>query len=197
MTVAKPVRQSLAVATAMLASVPAFAHTGLGEAGGLLQGFVHPVAGLDHVLAMVLVGLLAWQLGGRALWLVPVTFVLVMAVGGALGVAGIEVPFVEAGIALSVVVFGGLVAFGARSPVAVAAGLVGLFAVFHGYAHGSEMPDGVGGMAYAGGFMAATALLHAGGIALGFLVGKAGGLAVRSAGGAAAAAGLGLLAGTL
>ena len=186
-----------------LALVPslAFAHPGHGEAIGFTHGFLHPLSGLDHILAMVLVGIFAWQLGGRALVAVPLTFVGVMALGGALGMAGVPVPFVEVGIALSVVVLGAVVAFGMRAPVAVAMGLVGLFAIFHGYAHGAEMPEAAGGLAYGVGFMAATALLHLAGIAVGFAIGKAsetfGPAVLRTVGGFAAVAGLGLLAGLI
>ena len=197
MTAGKRIPQVLVFAAATLAPTIAFAHPGVGPASGLAHGFMHPVSGLDHVLAMVLVGTLAWQLGGRALWLLPAAFVGMMAAGGALGVAGIGVPFVEAGIALSVVVLGAMVALGVRAPTAITAGLAGLFAVFHGHAHGMEMPAAVGGATYAAGFMLATALLHAAGIALGYLIGRTGGLAVRSAGGVAAIAGFGLLAGVI
>jgi urease accessory protein len=187
---------------ATLALLPgaAMAHTGVGDAGGFAHGFWHPITGLDHVLAMVLIGMLAWQLGGRALWLVPATFVLVMAVGGALGVAGTALPLVELGIALSVVVLGAAVALGIRAPVAVAMGIAGLFAIFHGQAHGAEMPGDASGLAYGIGFMSATALLHLGGLGLGYLVDAAGdryGLVVRSAGGLAAVAGIAILTGAL
>jgi len=134
------------------------------------------------------------------LWLVPATFVLVMAVGGALGVAGIAIPLVELGIALSVVVLGAAVALGIRAPVAVAMGIAGLFAIFHGHAHGAEMPVDASGLTYGMGFMIATALLHLGGLGLGFLIGAAGdryGLVMRSAGGLAAIAGLAILTGVL
>ena len=177
----------------------AFAHTGVGDTAGFAHGFLHPLTGLDHVLAMVMVGVFAWQLGGRALWLVPATFVALMAVGGALGVAGIGVPFVEAGIALSVIVLGAIVALRIQAPVAVAMAVVGLFAIFHGHAHGSEMPESAAGLAYGLGFMLATALLHAAGVGLGFLIGWAaerkGPIVVRTAGAAAALAGVAILAG--
>ena len=190
-----------AAATAILAPAVAFAHTGVGDTSGFVHGFGHPISGLDHILAMVMVGIFAWQLGGRALWLVPTTFVLIMAVGGALGIAGIGVPFVEIGIALSVVVLGAIVAFNVKAPVAAAMGLVGLFAIFHGHAHGAEIPEDAGGVAYAAGFMIATALLHLAGITAGFLIGRAGehygSLVVRVAGGFATVAGLGLLIGVL
>jgi urease accessory protein len=166
-----------------------------------VHGFSHPVSGLDHVLAMVMVGVLAWQLGGRALWLVPASFVGVMAAGGVLGVAGAGVPFVELGIAVSVVALGAMVALGIKAPVAIAMGVVGLFAIFHGHAHGAEMPEDAGGIAYAAGFMIATALLHLAGIGLGFLLGRTdasrGSVFVRAAGGFAAVAGIGILAGVL
>jgi urease accessory protein len=194
----------LALATlatsAALSPTVAMAHTGLGAASGFAHGFWHPIAGLDHVLAMVLVGVLAWQLGGRALWSVPAAFVLVMAVGGALGVAGMALPLVELAIALSVVVLGAAVALGPRAPVAVAIGIAGLFAIFHGQAHGAEMPAGASGLAYGIGFMIATAALHLGGLGLAYLVAAAGdrfGLVLRSAGGLAALAGLAILSGAL
>ena len=188
---------------ATLAFLPtaALAHTGVGHASGFMHGFAHPISGLDHILAMVMVGVFAWQLGGRALWLVPAAFVLVMVVGGVLGVAGIDVPYVETGIALSVVVLGAVVALGVKAPVAMAMGLVGLFAIFHGHAHGAEMLEDAGGLAYAAGFMIATALLHAAGVGVGLLIGKVseshGPAVVRTAGGAAAVAGVGLLTGVL
>jgi urease accessory protein len=195
-------RQAFAAVAALgaLAPTAAMAHTGVGDAGGFAHGFWHPITGLDHVLAMVLVGMLAWQLGGRAFWLVPATFVLVMAIGGGLGVAGIAVPMVELGIALSVVVLGAAVALGIRAPVAVAMAIAGLFAIFHGHAHGAEMPGDASGLAYGVGFMIATALLHLSGLGLGCLIGAAGdryGLVVRSAGGLAAIAGLAILTGVL
>lgn len=197
----KSIVSLIAATAALMTPAAAFAHTGLGETGGLVHGFMHPVGGLDHVLAMVMVGLLAAEIGGRALWLVPATFVAVMALGGALGVAGLPLPFVEIGIALSVVVLGGMVALSRETSMLAASGIVGLFAVFHGYAHGAEMPADADGLAYAGGFMAATALLHAAGIGLGMAVARlntvTGPLLVRSAGALAAVAGLGLLAGTL
>jgi urease accessory protein len=154
-----------------LTPTAAFAHPALGDANGFVHGFMHPLSGLDHQLAMVMVGLLAYQLGGRALWLVPFTFVGVMALGGFLGVMGISIPFVETGIALSVIVLGAIVAFGVKASLAGAIGAVGLFAIFHGHAHGTEMPLGVAGAAYGVGFLLATAVLHALGIFIGFLVG--------------------------
>lgn len=190
---------SLLAALLVLAPGAAFAHVGAGDTSGFAHGFMHPVTGIDHVLAMVAVGVFAYQLGGRALWLVPGTFVLVMAAGGALGMAGIALPHVETGIALSVVVLGAIIALGVKAPVAIAMGIAGLFAIFHGHAHGAEMPSDVAGAEYAAGFMLGTALLHAAGIALGFLLGWVGErysqAIVRVAGALVSIAGVGLLAG--
>ena len=124
----------------LLAPSVAFAHPGHGEAGSLLAGFLHPLSGLDHLLAMTAVGLFAAHLGGRALWAVPATFVAVMALGGVSGAAGISLPFVETAIALSVVIFGLMIFSGMAPPVLAAMALVGIFAIFHGHAHGTEMP---------------------------------------------------------
>jgi len=143
----------------------AYAHVGAGATSGLAHGFWHPIGGLDHVLAMVAVGLFAAQLGGRALWAVPLAFVSVMAVGGLVGIAGVEIPYVEIGIALSIVVLGLTLALRWQTSVAMAMALVGLFAVFHGHAHGAEMPENASSLAYAAGFVIATALLHLTGIA--------------------------------
>lgn len=196
----KPAIRVVAAALALLPTA-ALAHTGVGDTGGFLHGFSHPVSGLDHVLAMVLVGVLAAQLGGRALWLVPATFVLAMATGGAVGIAGIGVPLVETGIALSVIVLGAMVALGVNTPVVMAMGLAGIFAIFHGHAHGMEMRQDTGTFAYAAGFMMATALLHVIGTGASFAVGGAGKgfgpAVVRSAGAASAVAGVGILAGLI
>ena len=197
----KLINSWLAAIPAILTPAVAFAHTGVGDTSGFVHGFGHPISGLDHVLAMVMVGVFAWRLGGRALWLVPTTFVGVMAAGSMLGIAGIGVPFVETGIALSVVVLGAIVAFDVKAPVAVAMGVVGLFAIFHGHTHGAEIPEDAGGVAYAAGFMIATALLHLAGISAGFLIGMAGehygSVVVRLAGGLATVAGVVLLIGVL
>lgn len=196
-------KTKLGIATLALLAIPtfAFAHTGVGDASGFTHGFAHPISGIDHILAMVMVGLFAYQLGGRSFWLVPSTFVLVMALGGALGAMGVSVPFVETGITLSVVVLGAIVALDVKAPAAVAMGLVGLFAIFHGHAHGAEMPENAGGIAYAAGFMIATAALHTAGLGIGAAVGRIGvrdgGLVARIAGGVAAIAGVGLMAGAL
>ena len=168
-------KRNISIAIAVLASlVPqaAYAHTGVGDASGFVHGFVHPIGGIDHVLAMVTVGLFAAHLGGRALWLVPASFVTMMAAGGALGFYGVNLPFIEVGIALSVVVLGAVVALQANLPLAAAMGLVGLFAIFHGHAHGAEMPMDVSAAGYGAGFLIATALLHATGIGIGLSLGK-------------------------
>ena len=197
------VRYFVRIGTAAFFLLPsaALAHPGHGEMAGFFHGFEHPIGGLDHILAMVLVGMLAWQVGGRALYAVPASFVLLMAVGGALGVAGIDVPFVEIGIALSIVIFGLAVAFGIKAPTVAFAALVGLFAIFHGHAHGTEMPADSAGLAYGFGFMLGTALLHAVGIGIGFVLAKIGeargGLIIRATGGAAAALGIAILSGVL
>ncbi|MEB3044787.1 HupE/UreJ family protein [Rhizobium mulingense] len=190
----------LALAVAALPAV-ASAHPAVGDAVGFSHGFAHPMSGLDHVLAMVMVGVVAFQLGGRAIWLLPVTFILMMAFGGVLGAAGVDLPFVERGIALSVVTLGGMIAINVRAPLAAALGMAGLFAIVHGHAHGAEMPDDAAGAAYAAGFIVATGLLHGAGLALGYVIGRVGErqgvLAMRAAGGVAAISGLGILAGLI
>ncbi len=196
---------TLATRFATLAAVlialagPAFAHTGHGNVAGFTHGFMHPIDGLDHLLAMVAVGLYAALLGDRALWAVPATFVAVMAIGGALGMAGVGLRYAEIGIALSVIVLGLSIALRLPLPTLIAMALVGLFAVFHGHAHGDEMPQDVSAPAYAAGFMLATALLHCAGIALGLLVGRFGAQGgwriAQAAGGAMALAGVAILAG--
>lgn len=185
----------------ILAAMPtmALAHTGHGDTGGFLHGFEHPLGGLDHVLAMVAVGVFAFVLGGRALILVPAAFVGMMAVGFLIGINGIELPLVELGIAASSIVIGAVAALGRPIPVVAAMALVGVFAIFHGHAHGAEMPADSSGLGYALGFMAATALLHAAGIfgALGVarLAGSHGRSLARIAGGIFAIGGVGILAG--
>ena len=190
------------VAAALVATaMPAFAHTGVGAHGGLAAGFTHPLLGLDHLLAMIAVGLFAAACGGKALWLVPLAFVAMMAGGGTLAMAGIQVPMVELGIALSVVVLGAAVALRLSLPVAGAMALVGAFALFHGHAHGAEIPAGASALTYAAGFIAATAMLHGIGIAIGIAAGygsrRTGQWAVRSAGSVMALAGVGMLAGVI
>lgn len=192
-------RIGLTIAAALLLiPTAAFAHPSIGNAHGFVQGLAHPLGGLDHILAMVAVGVFASQLGGRALWAVPATFVLVMALGGILGITGIAVPGVEIGIAASVIVLGAIVALRVKPSVAVAMAVVALFAIFHGHAHGTEMPLAAASMPYALGFMFATALLHLAGIALGLSIGRAGEsygrLGYRFAGGLVALTGVAILA---
>jgi urease accessory protein len=154
----------------LLAPSVAFAHPGHGEGGSLLAGFIHPFSGIDHLLAMTAVGLFAANLGGRALWAVPATFVAMMALGGVFGAAGVSLPFAETAIALSVLVFGFVIFSGMTPPVLAAMALVGIFAIFHGHAHGTEMPVGGSGVVYGIGFMVATTLLHGFGITLGLAI---------------------------
>lgn len=172
------------------------AHTGHADGAGFGHGFAHPFAGLDHLLAMVTVGLWAAQRGGRALWAVPASFMGMMLVGGLLGMNGVALPSVELGIAASLVVLGSLVALAVRPSAAVGAAIVGAFALFHGHAHGAEAPEAAAPALYAAGFVAATAVLHLIGIA-GFrsaAVAKAGSVLVRLAGAAVAASGVAMLA---
>jgi len=168
------------------------AHPGIpGHTHGFANGLAHPLSGLDHICAMVAVGLWAAQRGGRALWLVPSVFVSVMIMGGALGMAAVPVPFVEPGIAASVLVLGVLIAAAVRLPLPVSAVLVGVFAIFHGYAHGAEMPDSTSGLAYGVGFVAATASLHLLGIGSSLFAQRFGSARmVRYAGGAIAVCGI-------
>jgi urease accessory protein len=188
-------RVALAAIALILGSFgPALAHAPGAAEAGLAAGFAHPLLGLDHVLAMVAVGLWASQLGGRALWLVPASFVALMAVGAGVGTLT-ALPAVELGIVGSLVVLGTLVAFAARLPLAAGAALVGLFAVFHGHAHGAEMPEAGSAGLYAVGFIAATALLHGIGVVGGLYYRKSAGWLVRAGGAAVAATGLALLIG--
>lgn len=189
----------LLLAFAAMLPTAALAHTGVGDASGFSHGFVHPFAGVDHLLAMIAVGLFAAHLGGRALWLVPGAFVATMAAAGAFGAAGVAMPHVETGIALSVVALGVAIAFGVTIPTAFAAGMAGFFAIFHGHAHGAETPAAASGLAYGAGFLLATAALHAAGAAsglgLGFLQREVALRLRQAAGGATALAGAGLLTG--
>lgn len=152
-------------------SLPAFAHLDPGEHGSFMAGFTHPIFGVDHILAMVAVGLWAALIGGRALWLVPAAFVGTMLVGFLAAMAGLPLPFVEPTILASVVVIGFLVALAVPVPVSAGMAVVGFFALFHGHAHGGEMGE-AGMLAYAIGFAIATALLHAVGLALGLAMGR-------------------------
>jgi urease accessory protein len=176
----------------------AFAHADTGTGGGFIQGFMHPLGGLDHIAAMVAVGLWGAFLGRPAIWLLPVVFPLVMTFGGAMGIVGIPVPAVETGIAVSAIVLGLMVALAARPPLWMAAVLVGIFAIFHGYAHGAELPQAANALAYSMGFVVATGLLHLSGIAVGLLVQwSAGNVAVRAGGVVISLIGVGFLVGVL
>lgn len=180
----------------LLIAGTASAHDGTGTVGGFTSGFMHPVLGWDHVVAMVAVGLWGAFLGRPAIWILPVVFPLVMAFGGALGVAGVALPAVETGIAVSAVVLGIMVALAAKPPIWIAAVIVGVFAIFHGHAHGTELPTAANPFAYALGFVIATGLLHICGIAFGQLIKwPAGRVAVRTVGGLIALAGVAFLAG--
>jgi urease accessory protein len=189
------VRLAGAVMALVVATAPALAHTGEGT-GGFLAGLMHPVFGPDHVVAMVAVGLWGAFLGAPAIWMLPIVFPLVMAFGGVLGILGVPIPAVETGIASSAVVLGLMVALAARPPLWIAAVLVGAFAIFHGYAHGKELPDGADAVAFSAGFVIATGLLHLAGIAFGLLTRwPTGQLAVRGAGGVIALVGIAYLGG--
>jgi len=185
------------VALFATAAVPALAHTGAGPVSGLAAGFAHPMGGLDHMLAMIAVGLLGASLGGRWMWALPAIFVSAMIVGGLAGVSGAPLPLVELGIKGSVVVLGLAIVFGASLSGVAAAALVAVFAIFHGHAHGTEMPASVAAFDYAAGFVAATAILHAAGLGIGLstglLAGRTGVLARQAGGGAIAALGLAVL----
>jgi len=153
---------------AALTVAPAHAHVAQGDVtGGLIAGFLHPILGFDHVVAMVAVGILGAQLGRPAIYVLPITFPLVMAAGGVLGVMRVPIPGIETGIAASALVLGAMIALAARPPLAVTALIVAVFAIFHGYAHGAELPAAANAVSYAFGFVVATGLLHALGILIG------------------------------
>jgi urease accessory protein len=177
--------------TGVLLASPAFAHVERGQAIGFVSGLRHPWSGLDHVLAMIAVGLWGAQLGNPAIWILPVTFPMVMSLGAMMGLLGIPLPGIEIGIAVSAILLGAMVAGEVRPKMLVAALLVGFFAIFHGHAHGTELPAGQSGMLYSMGFVIATGCLHAIGITLG-LVHRwpAGRLALRAAGGGIAGMGV-------
>jgi urease accessory protein len=184
-------------ASALLVPTAAFAHPAIGHAAGFAHGFAHPMGGIDHVLAMVAVGLLAANLGGRALWALPLAFISLMLAGGALAMAAVPLPYVELAVALSVVVIGAAVATQRQWPVVAAATLVGVFALFHGHAHGTELAPTMSAGAFTAGFVLATGLLHLTGIALGLGIAKLGArparLCTQWGGGAIALIGVALL----
>jgi urease accessory protein len=175
-----------------LAAAQAHAHTGEGTLGGFQSGFTHPILGFDHLLAMLLVGIWGAQMGGKSLWTLPVVFPLVMAVGGFAGAAGVPLPGTEALIALSSVGLGLCVAFAWKPKQEwIPMVIVGAFAIFHGHAHGTELPPGQSGLLYSMGFVIATGILHGLGIALGLIQRWPGGqLVLRGAGAVIAVAGM-------
>ena len=192
--------KTVTIGLLLLAITPiAFAHSdGAGVAGGFISGFTHPIGGLDHVTAMLAVGLWGFFLGRTAMWTLPVVFPLVMAFGGALGLLGVSIPLIEPGIAVSSIVLGLLIALAVKAPLWIAAVIVGAFAIFHGYAHGAELPSAANPLAYSVGFVVSTGLLHLAGIGFGelgrFSWGK---YVVRAGGGLIALAGVGFLTGTI
>jgi urease accessory protein len=167
--VRRPLSTLAALPLLLLWPIAASAHILGDQAGGFISGFEHPISGLDHIVAMVSVGLWGAQLGAPAIWLLPVTFPMVMAFGGMLGLMGVPLPGTEIGIALSAIGLGGAVATEARPPLWAAALLVGFFAIFHGHAHGTELPPDESGVLYSIGFVVATGLLHLTGIAIGLI----------------------------
>jgi len=179
-----------ALLLAMLPAVPALAHTAGVSPAGFAAGFFHPLSGFDHLLAMVSIGIWGAELGAPAIWLLPIAFPLIMAVGGALGIVGIPLPGGELLIALSVVVLGVAVASAVRVPVWTALSIAGVFAIAHGHAHGVELPYSADALAFTIGFVIATGLLHLAGIAIGLSVRwPQGVVAIRTGGAAIAAAG--------
>jgi urease accessory protein len=169
----------------------AFAHTGEGGANGFLAGVMHPISGFDHLLAMVSIGIWGATLGRPLVWVLPVAFPMMMVVGGILGIAGIPLPYIEPGIAGSVVVLGLAIAAAWRAPLAIAIAIVAVFGVFHGYAHGAELPSSASPAEFVAGFVICTGTLHIAGIGLGFFnkfgLGRK---ALRAAGAAIAASGV-------
>ncbi len=186
-----------AIAVVGLGALPslALAHSGAGHTHSFFEGLAHPLSGVDHLLAMLAVGLWSSQLGGRAVWALPVAFVALLLGGGALGMTGLGLPMVEQGIALSVLLFGALIALAVKLPWSAGALLVGGFALFHGYAHGAEIPRDASAMAYSAGFALASASLHLAGIGLGRIACRRAGFNIaRAVGGLIAGAGAVLLA---
>jgi urease accessory protein len=192
----KTVGRCIAALAAFLVTTPtlAVAHPG-GQIHDLWHGFAHPLTGLDHVIAMLAIGVFAAQLGGRARWLVPATFIAVMALASVAGMLGLTIPYVETGIALSVLVLGAAIAFSVNVSLPLAMLIAGFFAIFHGYAHGVEMPAAMSGVLFGLGLIVATALLNAVGVVFGILIGRAAGgrQIAQLAGGAAVVVGALLL----
>lgn len=184
-------RALFALVVVSMSDKVAYAH-GDGEIrGGFGSGFSHPILGLDHVVAMIAVGLWGAQLGAPAIWVLPIAFPMMMAFGGAISLLGIPLPAVEIGIACSAIVLGGMVLFEAKPPIYITVAIVGVFALFHGHAHGTEIPDGASGLAYSLGFVLGTGLLHAAGIGMGYIGEWPGGKSVlRGAGAMVLASGI-------
>jgi urease accessory protein len=184
------------IALLLLVAAPASAHTRVGTVFSFQSGFLHPLGGLDHLLAMFAVGLLAVQLGGRAIWLVPGAFVVMMMAGALAGFTGIEIPGAELGIVTSIIAIALPVAFALGMPAALAMAYVGFFAIFHGYAHGAELPAGADAAPYIAGFAIATALIHGAGVGFGLISGQLatgqGRYALRIAGSLVVLAGIGV-----
>ncbi len=162
-------RAALMGAYLVIFAQSAQAHIVAGEATGFFSGVLHPISGLDHILAMVSVGVWGAQLGQPAIWILPVTFPIMMAFGGLMGFLGIPLPFTELGIALSMVVLGGAIMLEAHPPLPVVMSIVGFFAIFHGHAHGTELPKGENALLYSLGFVLATGFLHLVGITIGVI----------------------------
>ncbi|TPI48588.1 HupE/UreJ family protein [Mesorhizobium sp. B2-9-1] len=190
-------RTTLAAILFLAAAMPAYAHVGIATTSSFADGFAHPLSGLDHMTVMIAVGVWAALKGGKALWAWPLAFVGVMLAGGVLGMLHVPMPFVEPGILASMVTLGLLVALAIDLPVSTGIAVIGLFALFHGHAHGTEVPENAGGLEYIAGFAAATALLHAVGIAAALSLGMRFRSLARAAGAACAAAGVGLAFGVL
>lgn len=190
-------RTALATILFLAAAMPAYAHVGVGTTSSFTAGFMHPLSGLDHMTVMIAVGLWAAMKGGKAVWAWPLAFVGVMVAGAALGMLQVPVPFVEPGILASVVALGLLVALAVDLPVSAGVAIIGLFALFHGHAHGTEVPENAGGLEYMAGFAVATALLHGIGIASALGLGLRFRALARLAGAACATVGAGLAFGVL
>jgi urease accessory protein len=165
---------TLALAAVFVAGLPAIAeaHITQDSAGGFVHGFLHPLSGADHLLAMFSVGLWGAQMGGRSVWSLPITFPLIMVIGGVLGIAGVPIPGVEIGIALSILVLGAAIAFSWKPQEWVALAIISVFAICHGYAHGAELPIASDPADYAIGFVVATGMIHILGILVGLYAGR-------------------------
>ena len=179
-----------ALIAAFVVCAPAYAHVEEGSASGLVSGLLHPIMGPDHLVAMVAVGLWGAQLGAPAIWVLPILFPVVMALGGLLGLFGLPLPFIEVGIAVSALLLGLAVVASFRAGLVITAVLVGVFAIFHGHAHGTELPSSANALSYGVGFVISTGLLHLAGILIGALAKwRSGAIAVRACGGLVAATG--------